>query len=171
MIFVKLQGRLGNQMFQYAFAYSTAKKNNTNYYLIESEFHFRYSLHYFKVRRFEKLLVKLATSWYFRFNKKDECKEYDKNKTIYYDEIPIENNVVYNGFFQTDLFFREEKNRIKKIFEVKDHYKKKFLEKYNILLHGSKSIIVIHYRGGDYKNWGGINYTLPSIYYKKSLQL
>ena len=171
MILVKLQGRLGNQMFQYAFAYTTAKRIKSNYYVIQSEFYFAYNLHYFKVRLFEKLFVRIATSWYFRFNKKTICKEYENNKVLFNNEIPIQNNIVYDGYFQTELFFKENKHELKKLFTIKEKYNKLFTQKYNYLFQSSKPIIVMHYRGGDYKNWGGIDYTLPSKYYISALQL
>ena len=36
MIAVRLEGRLGNQLFQYAFIYAAARKLNTSFYLDKS---------------------------------------------------------------------------------------------------------------------------------------
>lgn len=166
MIFVKLQGRLGNQMFQYAFAYTAAKKSKTCFALVESEYYFKYTLHYFKVRLLEKVFLKIATSWFFRFHKKKNvCKQYEDNVVLSYNDIVIKNNLIYDGFFQSEHFFHEYKHVIKKFFTIKKKYRNAFSIKYNYILQNSSSNIVIHFRGGDYKNWGNKDYTLPFQYY------
>ena len=52
MLCVKLQGRLGNQMFQYAFAYSLAAKFHT-FYIIKSETNEDIIRKYFKVNAYK----------------------------------------------------------------------------------------------------------------------
>ena len=173
MIGVKLIGRLGNQLFQYAFAYSVSKKLKTPFLLIESEYHHKYNIHYFRLRLFEKLSSKIATSFYFKLSKKFKIiKEYDNNEVLTIEElINFKNNLVYEGFFQSENYFREYEKHLRQLFTIKRKYKNFFNNKYSDLILREVPLLVIHYRGTDYKNWGGTDYTLPIDYYLNAMSL
>ncbi len=173
MIFVKIQGRLGNQMFQYAFAYSLSKKLRTNYFLLETETHFKNRLNYFKLGIFEFQLKKILSLWYLRINKKriKSISEYSNCEAISFLNYLGEDNILYHGFFQTDQYFYEFKNDIKKLFTLKNKYIKRFNDKFYFLIESDIPNLVIHYRGTDYRNWGGTDYTLPIDYYLHAMSL
>lgn len=178
MIGVKPQGRLGNQMFQYAFVYAQAKKHKTLFFIdryfppIEV-----YSLEkYFKLRKGEKLLIRIAKTLHWRFFSK-----YKSYKELYQaggDEIETVlnkgiKNVYWDGFFQSENYFAPYQNAIKKCFELKKEYKNLFYQKYGRLFE-EKKVLVLHIRRTDYLEWGsealgGKNMTLPMSYYENCL--
>ena len=57
MIVVKLQDRLGNQLFQYAYTYAAAHRLNTAFYL-DTTSHGNHLVKYFKLRKLESYVFK-----------------------------------------------------------------------------------------------------------------
>ena len=195
MIGVLAQGRLGNQMFQYSFAYAVSRKLNTRFFI-----HNHSTLHYFDLfENFKK--ENLRNTLYFAlrnifrksrivFSLSDLKKPIaflfnravNKNIRVWNNTIDpnnfllqkIENNVLYDGYFQSEDYFKEFKEDIKKLFEIRPQYQKSFLDKKKHLF--DKKCIVIHLRRTDYVNYGdeilgGTDMTLPIAYYKKCLSL
>lgn len=195
MIGVLAEGRLGNQMFQYAFAYATSKKLNTSFFIYGPNY-----LQYFDL--YEKLIKENTKNTYLfilhNILKKSQ-KPYslrplrtpiknilnwavNKNVRVWGNTIDeknylltkIEDNVFYDGFFQSEEYYSDCKEEIKKLFEIKEHYQKPFLDKKNPLF--DKKCIAIHIRRGDYLTHGGgeiggTDMTLPISYYKNCLSL
>ena len=170
MIITKFQGRLGNQMFQYAAALAISKKLKT-FCLIDESSNSVF-LKYFEIRLFGYDFVNSMMLKLFKKTIK---------KTIYQigDEDITEmkklfiNNSYYNGFFQSELYFEGYESYLKNKMVIKKIYKVAFINKYKQLFNDNK-IIAIHCRLGDYLNWGsdalgGKNLTLPQSYYKNAL--
>jgi hypothetical protein len=170
MIITKFQGRLGNQMFQYATSLCVSKQFNT-FFLIDNSSKSVF-LKYFKTRildrdflnrRLLKLFEKVIKNTIYQVGEEDitEMKKLFKN------------NSYYNGFFQSEDYFKDYKGYIQKKFLIKKIYKVAFSNKYSQLFEDNK-IIAIHCRLGDYINWGsdelgGKNLSLPQSYYKNAL--
>lgn len=171
MIGVKFQGRMGNQMFQYAFAYAVSKKRNQSFY-IDGVKH-RNKLDYFYLDG--KKVFNLSNSL-------KKCSSFPKKKMLQLGNENT-NDIIkkttdcdfFDGYFQSELFFKEFESEIKKLFSLKDIHINEFNLKYKNLF-DSHEIIVIHIRRTDYLYWnlgdeyGGLDPSLPFTYVDSFLQ-
>lgn len=183
MIAVRLIGRLGNQLFQYAFAYSTAKTLDTEFYLdprfsqeLISNYFYLGSNKFRWIDRFifsgnfakkTKLLLKLG--FYSKVQKLCKLNSYIifSNEVPPEDELPkIINKKIYIGFFQSELYFAGHRDKIIQEFKLK----KKFTTAFNRL---SKTLpinfkhVAIHIRRTDYITE---NIALPAAYFHKAIK-
>jgi hypothetical protein len=139
-VIVRLANGLGNQLFLYAAAYNFAKKNKADLYVDdESGFYkrYKYELHNFNItapvintkykflgnigRVKRKILKKIKI-----INKNIVFieEEMDKEKFTSYDEKQLDinfNKILYfEGYFQSDKYFKSEKENILKEFTFKN---------------------------------------------------
>lgn len=172
MIIIKFQGRLGNQIFQYAFALSTAKKIKT-ILLIDKSNADNSFFKYFNINSVAN--IKYVNNNLVKFFKKRYKKIHQTgNDTPISIKNTINNNVYYDGFFQSEEYFENIKSIILKKMTIKKRYVDLFQEKYGQLFLDNK-ILAIHCRLGDYLEWGsdtlgGKNLSLPVSYYRNSLK-
>jgi len=185
MIAVKLQGRLGNQLFQYAFAYATAKRLKTSFYLDKSIYSFKLP-EYFKVKTdfvtpLDQTVFSIRGYKGF-FSRKLKLKFYRllHKKLLLGNEITISNyeavadnltllkdDALYTGFFQSEDYFEDVKGEIRSLFQIKAS----FLQAFNEIqqkLSGTEKRVVVHIRRGDYLD---LEWSLPLEYYKKAIDL
>ena len=182
MIAVRLEGRLGNQLFQYAFIYSVSKKLKTRFYIDKSVINFmvptyfdikpaRLSVldkyvftisgyknifnHHLKVA-FYKLLKRISGLKELVFE--NECVPVDQLKNI-------ADKILYTGFFQSEDYFFDHKKEIINLFSVKKAHRKQFK---NIFkgLPASKKYVTVHIRRGDYS---GLDLALSVDYYQRAI--
>jgi len=154
-------GRFGNQLFQYATLYSVAKT-------IGSDFgvpYFRKSTNEYNTfildECFSNLSAKLSSGIiprnYF------EEKEFSYNRSIF--GIPFDTDIC--GYFQSEKYFKDYKNDIKKEFIFSTHIEEKANKIKNQY---DEEIISLHIRLGDYVNQQQ-NHPVCSIeYYEKALK-
>ncbi|MBC6611643.1 alpha-1,2-fucosyltransferase [Hymenobacter sp. BT507] len=168
-----MNGRLGNQLFQYAFAVALSKKLNTSYVIDD------------------RLVVDSVKKYFERINITDNQYLRRIVKRYYRDRMPIveqtgfeevdisknlvNNNVYYSGYFQSEKYIDSIKSSLKDIFKIKHIYEQQFVDKYASLFK-NKKVLAIHYRIGDYAVWGGellggSNMVLPDSYYENALKL
>jgi|YNPNPStandDraft_1061719.scaffolds.fasta_scaffold01960_15 Glycosyl transferase family 11. len=179
MIFVRINGRLGNQMFQYAFIFSKAKSCKT-FFLLDIV-NFPLILHkYFRIPFFITFINRVINHKLFKWIKnlllKQVTKKIIHSNTALAEVITAikDNMVYYEGYFQSVLYFFDFQKDIKRHFRIKKTYTKQFEKKYKSIFANHK-VLTIHYRGGDYKSYGsddlgGINMTLPWTYYENCLK-
>jgi hypothetical protein len=170
MIITKFQGRLGNQIFQYAFALNISKKFNT-FFLIENRSKSVF-FKYFKTKTVDINILNRVLLKLFRKKIKNNIyqlgiEEVDEMKQLFAD------NSYYDGFFQSEQYFNCNKTYLQKKIIIKKEFKVSFNKKYGKLFDDNK-IIAIHCRLGDYIDWGsdelgGKNLTLPQSYYQNAL--
>ena len=185
MIAIRLEGRLGNQLFQYAFIYSAAKRLNTSFYLDKSVDNFLLS-EYFEVKKdFPGILDNKLFSIYgykniFRIHAKKAFyrllnkiafgeKEITISNTMPVKDAlaQIKNHYLYIGHFQSAGYFNDFKEDIKTLYKIN---KKKLLEFEKVIRPFSvtKKKVVIHIRRGDYVD---MDISLPISYYKKVIEI
>jgi len=163
MVTVRIFGGLGNQMFQYAFGFAVAKKLKKKLQLdvkyaatwsTKRDFEldsfkishnnvlkYRYFLSYKYIRHIVNLLCRLI------YKKTKIFQNYE----YLYDSFNIENlckNCYLGGIWQSEKYFADCKEEIRKEFQFKDGLNK---ESMNILQRfDGQNTVSIHVRRGDY---------------------
>jgi len=144
MVFVELNGRLGNFLFQIATAASLAKKNNCKFAVI---CHDRYELpgnqsiyQYFK--QFQDSIFKeisvcdsLPSDIYY-FRQEEAC----------YKSIKYRENIYLHGTFQSEKFFCD--NYTRRLFQIPSSIEYTLNQRYKCIL--EQGATSIHVRRGDY---------------------
>lgn len=170
MIITKLMGGMGNQMFQYAIARHIAIKHNTSVVLdlsflnnrpLNADYTFRnYELDIFNIK------ARIANNNDFKFIKPSyynilKYKLLNKpipyykqhiitQKDIHFDKniLTAPNNVLLNGYWQSEKYFKNIEETIKEDFTITEPLDVKNNEVlYNIITTNS---VAIHFRRGDY---------------------
>lgn len=189
MIAVRLQGRLGNQLFQYAFALNASAKLNTGFF-IDQYTELSIVDKYFKnaAGNDHKLIPRLffGINGYKNFFNFYLRRAYFKNiallkklSIIEYNyetaaaAIELRNDILYQGYFQSESFFAENKGLVRNKFVLKDLFIDQFHSKYGNLYQNNR-IVTVHIRRTDYLNLahlnlGGNDISLPPDYYKKAI--
>ncbi|WP_316824804.1 alpha-1,2-fucosyltransferase [Pedobacter miscanthi] len=183
MIAVILEGRLGNQLFQYAFAYATSKKLKTNFYLDKSiqpilltkyfVLYNRFNLldqYVFSISGFKNFFTYyLRIYFYYLIRRIYNLKDIEFSDTI----MPkiqlnkISRQSIFKGFFQSEEYFEAYKAEILEKLRLKKKYIDLFEEIY-FKLEISSKVVVIHLRRGDYLS---LDIHLPGRYYHNAISL
>jgi hypothetical protein len=182
MIAVRLEGRTGNQLFQYAFIYSVSKKLKTSFYIDKSAIGFLLPK-YFEIKpnhlSFADNYIFSVSGYKNIFNHHLKVAFYNLVKKIYgltqvefgndlhpADQLKnIRDKTLYTGFFQSEDYFIDQRDDLIKLFSVKNIHKEQFK---NIIksLTGAIKIVTVHVRRGDYT---GLNFALSPGYYKRAI--
>jgi hypothetical protein len=151
MITAKLNGGLGNQMFQIATAYSIALDNND-----ECAFNFDNKVVYqgnpartYKSNLF-KNIKELSNDW--------EPEFIYKESRLDYDPISYHKNMLLEGYFGSDKYFNHHKKEIVDLLG-----KRRIVRRFD-------NSVSLHVRRGDYLKFPDIHPTLSMDYYKKALK-
>lgn len=179
------EGRLGNQIFQYAFLKTIRRKNET---IIVSGFedlkevfkandYFNLNKKNKWIKKFLSIIVKPILNFLsskkiissIQVNYEKILDKYERETTTYTIEKGIFNFVTFVklGFFQSELFFDK---KILKCLSIKDNYIDN-AETFLKIIPKNSYKIFIHIRRSDYKNFFvyGKNTLLPISYYKKQI--
>lgn len=189
VIITELYGGLGNQMFQYAVARSLAIKNNSDLKLdlsIFDAYKLRvYELGHFNIqekfsnqsdirafdrrRRWRRILGKLQNKF-----RSDELKLI-KEKQFCFDQdiINLKGNLYLRGYWQTEKYFKDIENVIRKDFSLKNKISDASSE-VAMQINAQKCPVSLHIRRGDYISDSGTNEyhgTCSLEYYKKCVNI
>lgn len=163
MIAVDKRGRLGNQMFQYAFGVAAAQRLGTRhaYDTCELERYFEL-LESHTVMAAARLAVRLG----------DRRREFERREVEADDlEDPgsilenVTDRTFYGGHFYSDHFFRPAATAVRRAFRVRDLHLRHFEEKYADVLAGR--YIAAHVRLTDFFTYRD-DVTLPPGYYRRA---
>lgn len=167
MVGVRFNGRLGNQIFQYAFfRYLKANNRWTFFYFINPQ---DASLtKYFEFPLVDELILgsKLLSVPPRAANKFLNIKEIYIESIQVPKPVKVQNWKIYKGFFQTDWYI----NNTPGGFDLR--LKKEFTEKFDVEfgeIFNNHKTIVVHIRRTDYLNYGKRDISLPMEYFKKRL--
>lgn len=196
MIFVKLMGGMGNQMFQYATGRNLALRHNVHLkldlsFLRKQKENSGFTLRNFELDKFKinadiaddneinnitgkgKLINKLF------FHAGNKILPYYKRNVIVEKGISFDKNIfkapancMLIGYWQSDRYFKEIENTISADFELAndpDEYSLKILDS---ILHSNS--VSIHFRRGDYvsnENAFKIHGICKLSYYYKAIQI
>jgi hypothetical protein len=183
MIIVKFNGGLGNQLFQYATGKQLAIKNNTELKIDVTHFtgvdpiYRKYDLAPFNIEEKFASVNELE-----KFIKKGVNKIIEKVLPYYkrsvitykgYDFDPnilkVKNNSILDGYWQSEKYFKDIKDIIRKEYTLKYDPGEKFKEIIDIM--SSCDSISLHIRRGDYLSgkFSKIYPTLPLKYYYNAI--
>jgi hypothetical protein len=155
MIVTKLQGGLGNQLFQWAVTRYLSVKYNTDY---------KFELFYFQSMAWELELNKF---------KNINIEEYIEPTTLKlvtddFNFKEIEDNSFLNGYWQSEKYFSEIDSLIREDLKVDDNLKNYIINKYPIL---TENTVSLHVRRGDYIKSNNFHPIQSVEYYKKAYEI
>lgn len=165
MIKVLLHGRMGNQLFQYAFAYVTAKKRKTwfwleieknKFYLKAFKLNFPFSLLH------KNLLFRAYCQLAVRIKMKYTADLTDCKKKVHIDNYSP--NTLFKGYFQDASYFDSFKKELQKIFSLKKKHKRDFEINYGKLFNNNKTLVICIRTGVDYKNFQLPDFNYPYVF-------
>jgi hypothetical protein len=163
-------GRLGNQMFQYAFLLGLHSKYDYEISIPPSEFKNAWIHH----QLFEAFKLKSFNRGNMSYNDylKVDSAECIKERQFHFDEDLFNNakdNIDYHGYFQSEKYFEHCKDLVKENFQFLDHIQEKssqFMKQFE-----DKTILSIQVRRGDNI---GRNHEFPipnEDYFKKCFEV
>jgi len=156
-------GRLGNQMFQYATLYSVAKETGFQAILpIVQKTNNEYQ-NYVLDEVFSSLTIKnnIIATPKFQFSEKS-CR-FDPKIFSICDDCNLK------GYFQTEMYFSEYSQDIKKEFTFKEHIRDAVDSRYSCLK--DDYLVSLHVRRGDYVKLQDTHPLCTKEYYKNAIDL
>jgi len=158
MIITKLQGGLGNQLFQWAATYSASKKLNCDYFF-DLSFYNNSVDRPFMLSNFDLKIEQFRGHQVFLKILNDDFKY-----------SPIKDNCFLNGYWQSEKYFVDHKDDILNIILSKntEDNTKRYISKYPCLLENTTSL---HIRRGDYSKLEDTHPIQSLGYYHSALNI
>ena len=164
MIAIDKRGRLGNQMFQYAFGVAAAERLGTRHSYDTTELERYFAL---LEPRLMRKAVQRAVRAYDRFFglERREVVADDREDP---DEVlaSVADHTLYGGHFYSDHFFRPADAAVRRAFKVHGPHLERFEAKYGSLL--GTGYIGAHVRLTDFFTYRD-DVTLPPGYYRRAI--
>ena len=170
MIYCNLKGGLGNILFQIAATIAFAKKNNTDFCFPNLKSH----IEFLDGHVLKTMNKNIGIDYTTLFNKLIVCEYTNQAKTIrfpfeYVDVPQLLGNVVVDGFFQSEKYFKDYRNIILNYLNFDFIDKNSLFEKFPILKSGKTTSV--HIRRGDYLNYPNHHPTQTTQYYENAIHI
>ena len=156
-------GRLGNQMFQYASMRGIAASRGYDWVVPPQDYD--HTANYALFETFNMSTVKPENIGFVKgkaphkiIHENDHCFSQD-----FFDECP--DNSSLEGFFQTEKYFKDIEASIKEDFKFRDHVLKPCIE----MAESLDDAVSLHVRRTDYLQNSGNHFNLQLDYYEKAL--
>lgn len=159
MISCNLIGGLGNKMFQIATTYSLGVDNNTESQFITTNASNAHGH------------INTYTNNIFRnvnFGKPELTVRYQE-PFFHYNRIPFSDKLLLLGYFQSEKYFKNNRDKILELFSIDEESKKIIEDKYGDILKGETCSL--HVRRGDYLNLQNYHPICSLEYYKESIDI
>jgi hypothetical protein len=156
MIASKIDGRLGNNLFQIATAYSLALDNNDDFGMFVKHTMPKdiQSLQFHRSNIFKE--IKEVTDTFFVY----------REPYFTYTQIPYHKDMLLQGFFQSEKYFKHNRNKILELF--KNDCTEYVNNKYGKLL--EQNTVSLHIRRGDYTHLQQVYSLCQKEYYLEALK-
>ncbi len=154
VIAVEAAGRLGNQMFQYAFGLAAARRLGTEFAFDESTLDRLFVLGFHHVDGEVRELPSVSV-W---------NESYDEPEEVL---AALEDERRYKGFFQSERFFSDANDDVRTAFRLLPEHQQAFRDRYGDLL--VEGYVCCHVRRTDYESFAG-GAALPISYYESGLR-
>lgn len=138
MIYCNLKGGLGNYLFQIAAAYSLSLDNGTKC-LFDSGNSITVHKH---IDSYKNNILRNLNYGKHNFNK------VFNEPYFHYNEIPYIPNLKLNGYYQSEKYFKHNRDKILELFSIDEDTNNFIHNKYNNIL--SKKTCSLHVRRGNY---------------------
>jgi hypothetical protein len=160
MIAVQTRGRMGNQMFQFAFAHSAARRLGTTYVCEPSD----------PLRAFELGRYGYAAVRQWRFWPRGRRLLFFPRTTVHIDEhvtpesalSRLTDDTRYSGFFQSEGWFRGYEDDVRSLFRLRPRQQAEV----DRMRESLGSYACVHVRRGDYALFRGGS-ILPASYFEE----
>ena len=182
MIIVKIVGGLGNQMFGYAFAKAIEKKGHE--VKIDISSYQTYTLHEYQLEKYnidipvstkdennklysQTLIAKILRKIGLDFSRRIQEKNFFYKKEF----LEVKNKTYFEGYFQSEKYFKDIKNVITKQFSIKPSISSYTNDLKKIIIDSNNSCS-LHIRRGDYVNAKNIStHGISGLdYYKNAIK-
>ncbi|MFL5844110.1 MAG: alpha-1,2-fucosyltransferase [Solirubrobacteraceae bacterium] len=164
MIAVEARGRLGNLMFQWAFAEAAAEGLRTRFAMDPTGLAGLFTLNGYNapLRRASRLLALRAKGGMMGF----PAVEIDNDDDPAVALATLRDGVRYGGYFQSERYFAGAAERVRSALTLHARHRTAFAERYGDLQRSG--YVCVHARRGDYKEWrGGV--ALPWSYARDAI--
>ena len=164
MVSCRLQGGLGNQMFQIAAAHALALRNNDTAVFNFNECYTPLQGH---------TANKYRDNIFSKINVVDSYQHtmYYQEPKFSYTELPYANGILLEGFFQSEKYFLDFKEDILKLFELSNDYKEIIKTLVPIFDNKTKPITSVNIRRGDYLKNPDYHTPCSLEYFKKAIEI
>jgi hypothetical protein len=153
-------GRMGNQMFQLAFAHAASKRLGTSFILGPGTL-----WEYFDAGAWGRRRIRLSRKVAFRLRHGRDGPErlvIDDSRDPAEVLAGLRDGVAYGGFFQSERYFAGYEDEVRAMFAVRPVHEIAFAQRYGEL----GAYICMHVRRGDYGDEG---YQLPTSFFRDAL--
>ena len=172
MIISKLQGGLGNQMFQWAYGMCLSIKHNAPFYLDTSFYgnQFGCTPRNFSLGKFPNLDFKLFQGWNTLSSNINPHQIRIIRDDSVFREIDLHKNFFYylEGYWGSEKYFKENGEVIRKCLSCDSN----FIEKIKNSIYRdvfTRNVVSVHVRRTDYITSNGYHPVQPISYYKEAL--
>lgn len=157
--------RLGNQMFQYAYLKSIAIKHNCQIKLPRLISPFGYP----QAQFFDAFDIKIDVLEETGMKELEET-SMTVNENLHADNIEVNENIMFSGYFQSEKYFKKYDDAIRKDFTFKEQIREKCDPFMQTIRNTHKQVIAMHVRRADNLSDGSPTILIPDTFRDKAVE-
>jgi hypothetical protein len=165
MVTCKLQGGLGNQMFQIAATYALSLKHNGEYFVNLKDCY---------TPNQGTVSINYKNTIFSKVNDYENFEQFHiyQEPNFSYGELPWSKRLLLIGSFQSEKYFIDYREEILNLFQLPDEAKQKVSEYLNnIGVNPNRKLTSIHIRRGDYLKFSQFHALCSVEYYNEAISI